>query len=34
MNIEEIKSKVRVGEYIYTHHADIERRVDKLLTVS
>ena len=30
MNIEEIKAKVRANQYVYTHHAEIERRVDEL----
>ena len=30
MDIEEIKTRVRANEYVYTHHADIERRADEL----
>jgi hypothetical protein len=30
MDIEEIKPKVRASEYIYSHHADLERRADDL----
>jgi hypothetical protein len=30
MDIEEIKAKVLNNQYAYTHHADIERRVDEL----
>jgi hypothetical protein len=30
MDIEEIKTKVRANEYIYSHHADLERRADDL----
>ncbi len=30
MDIAEIKAKIRGNEYVYTHHADIERRLDKL----
>jgi hypothetical protein len=30
MDIEEIKAKVRANEYIYSHHADLERRADDL----
>ena len=30
MDIEEIKTKVRANEYIYSHHADLERRADNL----
>lgn len=30
MNIEEIKAKICANEYVYTHHAEIERRADKL----
>ncbi len=33
MDIEEIKAKVRVNKYVYTHHAEIERKVDKLTFV-
>jgi len=30
MDIEEIKARVRADEYVYTQHADIERRADEL----
>ena len=30
MDIEEIKSLVRNNQYIYTHHAEIERKADGL----
>jgi hypothetical protein len=30
MDIEEIRATVRVNEYVYTQHADIERRADEL----
>ncbi len=30
MDIEEIKTKVRANEYMYSHHADLERRADDL----
>lgn len=30
MDFAEIKAKIRGNEYVYTHHADIERRLDKL----
>jgi hypothetical protein len=30
MDIGEIKSKVRANEYVYTHHADVDRRLDNL----
>ena len=30
MDIEEIKAKVRANQYIYSHHADLERRADDL----
>ena len=30
MDIEDIKTKVRANQYIYTHHAEIERRADEL----
>ena len=30
MDIEEIKAKVLANEYVYTHHADIERKADEL----
>ena len=30
MDIEEIKAKVRDDEYVYTHHAEIQRRADEL----
>lgn len=30
MDLEKIKSKVRANKYVYTHHAEIERRVDEL----
>jgi len=30
MDIGEIKAKVRTNEYVYSHHADIERRLDNL----
>ena len=30
MDIEEIKTKVRANEYIYSHHADLERKADVL----
>jgi len=30
MDIEKIKAQVRVNQYVYTHHAEIERRADEL----
>lgn len=30
MDIREIKSKIRANQYVYTQHADIERRADGL----
>jgi hypothetical protein len=30
MDIEEIKARVRANEYVYTQHADIERKADEL----
>src|SRR5262245_25157793 len=30
IDIEEIKAKVRANEYIYCHHADLERKADDL----
>ena len=30
MDIEEIKAKVCANQYVYTHHAEIERRADEL----
>jgi hypothetical protein len=30
MDIEEIKAKIRANQYVYTHHADIERKTDEL----
>jgi hypothetical protein len=30
MNVAEIKRKVRQGDYVYTLHAEIERKVDDL----
>ena len=30
MDIEEIKAKVRANQYVYTHHAEIERLADEL----
>ena len=30
MDIEEIKARLRANEYVYTQHADIERRADEL----
>ncbi len=30
MDINKIKSKVRANQYVYTHHADIERKADRL----
>lgn len=30
MDIEEIKAKVHANDYIYSHHADLERRADDL----
>lgn len=30
MDIADIKAKVRNNEYVYSQHADIERRLDKL----
>jgi len=30
MDIEEIKAQVRANQYVYTHHAEIERRADEL----
>jgi len=30
MDIEEVKAKIRASQYVYTHHAEIERRADNL----
>jgi hypothetical protein len=30
LNIEEIRSKVRANQYVYTLHADVERKVEGL----
>ena len=30
MDISDIKAKIRNHEYVYSHHADIERQLDKL----
>jgi hypothetical protein len=30
MDIEEIKVKVRADQYVYTYHADVERKADEL----
>jgi len=30
VDLEEIKAKVRVNQYVYTQHAEIERRADEL----
>ncbi len=30
MDIDEIKAKVRANRYVYTYHAEIERRADRL----
>jgi uncharacterized protein DUF4258 len=30
MDIAEIKTKVGMNEYVYSHHADLERRADEL----
>lgn len=30
MDIEEIKNKVRSNLYVYTHHAEIERKLERL----
>jgi len=30
MDIEEIKARVRANAYVYTQHADFERRADEL----
>ena len=30
MDINEIKSKIAANEYVYTHHAEVERRADGL----
>jgi hypothetical protein len=30
IDINEIKAKVRADKYVYTHHAEIERRTDEL----
>jgi hypothetical protein len=30
MDLEEIKAKIRANQYVYTHHAEIERRSDEL----
>jgi hypothetical protein len=30
MDIQEIKAKVRANRYVYTHHAEIERKADEL----
>lgn len=30
MDIEEIKAKIRANQYLYSHHAEIERKADEL----
>lgn len=30
MDIKEIKARVRTNQYVYTHHAEIERKADDL----
>ena len=30
MEVEEVKARVRANQYVYSHHADIERRADSL----
>jgi hypothetical protein len=30
MDIEQIKAKVRVNQYVYSHHAEVERRAEDL----
>lgn len=30
IEIEEIQAQIRADQYVYTHHAEIERRADKL----
>lgn len=30
MDIEEIKDKIRANQYVYTQHAEIERKADEL----
>lgn len=30
MDIEEIKARIRATQYVYTHHAEVERRADGL----
>ena len=30
MDIEQIRARVRAHQYVYTHHAEIERRADEL----
>jgi hypothetical protein len=30
VDIEEIKAKIRANQYVYTHHAEIERKADEL----
>lgn len=30
MDVEEIRAKVRDNHYVYTHHAEIERRAEDL----
>jgi hypothetical protein len=30
MDIDEIKAKVHANQYVYTHHAEIERKADEL----
>jgi hypothetical protein len=30
VDIEEIKAKIRSNQYVYTHHAEIERKADEL----
>lgn len=30
MEIEEIRTKIRADKYVYTHHAEIERKADEL----
>lgn len=33
MDIDEIKAKVRADQYVYTYHAEIERKADELTFV-
>jgi len=30
VDIEEIKAKIRANQYVYTHHAEIERKADEI----